>query len=77
MQRRIRDQFCARDAKAEILVNGWDKLCGHLQTRASELKDKGGNELCRALYVVPKDVRWAVLRAYVDKCQELHAIAFL
>jgi len=77
MQRRIRDQFCARDAKAEILVNYWDKLFGQLQTRASELKDKCGNDLCRNLIVVPKEVRWAVLRAYVDRCQELHAIAFL
>jgi len=77
MQRKIRDQFCTRDAKAEILCNYWDKLFGQLQTRASELKDKIGNDLCRNLIVVNKDVRWAVLRAYVDKCQELHAIAFL
>jgi len=77
MQKRIRDQFLKKDAKAEILVNYWDKLFGLLQIRASELNDKCGKDLCRNLIVVPKEVRWAVLRSYVDRCQELNAIAFL
>ena len=77
MQRRIRDQFFKKDAKTEILVNYWDKMFGQIQTRAIELKDKVGNDLSRGLILVPKEVRWAVLRQYVDRCQELHAIAFL
>ena len=40
MQKRIRDQTFKVDAKVEILMNGWDKMFGILQTRASELKDK-------------------------------------
>ena len=62
MQRRIRDQFHKKDAKTEILVNYWDKMFGQIQTRAIELKDKVGNDLSRGLILVPKEVRWAVLR---------------
>jgi len=77
MQDRIRDQLVKKDAKAEILMNYWDKMFGTLQTRASQLGDRQGNDLARKLILVPKEVRWTVLREYVDRCQELHAIAFL
>jgi hypothetical protein len=28
ISRRIRDQLCTREAKTDVLVNYWDKLCG-------------------------------------------------
>ena len=77
MQRRIRDQLVKKDAKTEILMNYWDKMFGSIQVRATALGDKQGNALAGRLVRVPRDVRWAVLREYVDRCQELHAIAFL
>ena len=58
-------------------MNYWDKMFGELQVRATQLGDRQGNALARALILVPKKVRWTVLREYVDRCQELHAIAFL
>ena len=27
--------------------------------------------------LIPREVQWAALRKYVDKCQELHAMAFM
>ena len=77
IQKKATAQTSTREAKVDILVNYWDKMIGQLQTRASELRDRKATALCGQIIIVSKCVQRAVLREWVDRCQELHAIAFL
>jgi len=45
--------------------------------RASSVKDKDTQELCKSIMLVPKMVQYNCLHKYVEKCQEIYAIAFL
>lgn len=57
-------------------MNYWDKLYGQMQMKASATKDAEANKLLTQLVLVPREVKWDVLRKYVDKCCVLHAVAF-
>ena len=52
-------------------------MFGLLQIKASKFNDKATKELCKKMVVIPYDVKYEMLKKYVNKCRELHAIAFL
>ena len=58
-------------------MNYWDKLTGEIQKRVSKAKDEAANALLRRLIMVPPRIKEAMLKGYVDKCRQMHAIAFL
>ena len=76
MQKKIRAQQKKQVAKVDVLMNYWDKMYGTIMSRAVELKDANCKKLCKELILVPPHIQRVVLREYVDRCQELHAIAF-
>jgi len=77
MQRRIRASLQTKENKVEVLLNYWDKLFSQIQFKSSKLKDEATNDMCKKIIVVPKAIKRAALAGYVDKCKEIHAIAFL
>lgn len=77
MQKKIKSQIVIRDAKVEVLVQYWDKVFGQLQKKASKSKDNATNKLCKKIILVNKVVQRHILMAFVNKCRELHSIAFL
>ena len=77
VQRKVRALFASREAKTEVLVNYWNKMVGQLQKKASLTKDKDMLALIGKICIVPAEVKRALLWAFVSRCRELHAIAFL
>ena len=47
-----------------------------MQLKATELADDHANTLCRNIMIIPKEVQFEALCAWVKGCRELHAIAF-
>jgi len=76
MQRRIKDGLVTKESKIEVLLNYWDKMFGVLQSQASKSNDKPTNDMCKKLIVIPKEVRYAMLKKYVTQCRNLYTIAF-
>ena len=68
IQRKVRDQLHTKGCKTAVLISYWDKVFGMVQARATELKDKATNELCRQICLIPPIIRYYVLRMYADKC---------
>ena len=64
------------DAKVEILTNYWNKLSGQLQHKAVLLQDEDTVEMLNQIIRVPNHIREAMLKKFLQKCNELHAIAF-
>ena len=60
----------------EILTTLWHRLLGKVQMRASQLKDKVTTEQIKKIIMIPKEIRNAILIKYLQKCIEVHAIAF-
>lgn len=77
LQNKFRDKHLSKYQKVEVLLNYWDKLTGEIQIRCSKMKDQGANLLLRHLMMVPKDIKVKMMKIYIDKCREMHAIAFL
>lgn len=59
------------------MLTFWDKIYGKLQTISSSKRDKKGNQLLCSICCVPREVKYEILKQYVKKCKELHAVAFL
>lgn len=76
IQRRFRLNRLALEARVEVLINYWHKLNGQLQARAMKLEDERTRELLTKIILVPQDIQRAVLSKFVQKCKELHIIAF-
>ena len=64
------------NAKVEILTNYWNKLSGQMQQKAVLLQDDETIEMLNKIIRVPGRVREAVLKKFLQKCNELHAVAF-
>jgi len=73
----MRAELLTKGEKITIMFNYWDLMFGTLQQKASKIKDADVNELCKKLIVVPQAIKYKALEYYVDKCREVHAIAFL
>lgn len=76
MQKRIKEKLATKYSKIEVLINYWDKMIWHLGIKAPEYGDVITKQLCRNIILIPKEVRYAVLKQYVSKCSEQHSIAF-
>ena len=76
MQQVIKTQIIKKIARVEILKNYWNKLLGQLQTQATHNKDLKGKELLSKIFHIPKETRDHVLFSYIERCQQLHNIAF-
>jgi hypothetical protein len=74
-QHRLRQQLL--DARLEVLENQWNKIINYLAQKAHLLNDSPTKELLDGIVRVPKRTRQLVLRLYLQKCQELHSVAFL
>ena len=64
------------NAKVEILTNYWNKLSGQMQHKAVLLQDDDTIAMLNKIIRVPSHIREAVLKKFLQKCNELHAIAF-
>ena len=73
----MKNQLVIRHAKVDVLLIYWDKLYGIVQQGASLFRDKNANALCKKLICINKEVQKHMLLAYVNRCRELHSIAFL
>ena len=65
------------EAKVDVLVNYWAKIMFLFLLSAAQLKDQKTTELVTRFGKVPDPVKRAVLRDYLDRCRNQHAIAFL
>ena len=76
IQKKLIDKLESRAAKIEVMLTYWDKLYGKLQIKCTDRGDKKGNILLSKICTVPREVKYAILKKYITKCAELHAVAF-
>lgn len=77
LQERVRQHHRTKNAKIEILQFGWELILGKLMQDCSVKRDTAGISFCHKMYKIRKDIQKEILKKYITKCYELHAIAFL
>lgn len=78
MQRRMRKQLAIRYSKIDVLESAWDQVLTSIMKKASKRKDQQVLKLMQEIAVLQnKPVRRQLLHLYLNKCRELHSIAFL
>jgi hypothetical protein len=79
MQARMRRQLEIRYSKVEVLLTAWEHVAAAIMRKASKRKDQAVLQLLQDIALLdskPAVKRQLMLR-YVNKCRELHSIAFL
>lgn len=77
IQKRIRKQLSLKYSKVDVLINFWDKVIGCMIRDKAKFKDKKADRLTVELSKVPKAVRDACLKKYIDHCKSVYNIAFM
>lgn len=77
VQDRMRQKLATKYGKIEVLQNQWDKIFGQIQRTATRKNDDEGDKFCMQVCRIRKYVIEYLLKRYVEKCQELHHIAFM
>ena len=78
MQRRMRKQLAIRYSKIDVLESAWDQLLTSVMIKAAKRQDQAVLQLLQDIAALQnKPVRRHLLRRYLNKCRELHSIAFL
>jgi len=77
IQTGVKTRLSTLEAKVNVLVNYWAKMMWLLQLKAAQLQDKKTTELIAHFGKVPEQVKRAVLRDFLLRCRNHHAIAFL
>ena len=76
LQHNLLNKLHVRFYKVDVLINYWDKLFGQITYRAQYLDDDKMQQIAFGIAQVPKEVRYEVLKAYVNKCREIYHIGF-
>lgn len=74
----MRKQLAIRYSKIDVLESAWDQVLASVMLKASRRKDQPVLKLVQDIAVLQnRPVRRQLLRLYLNKCRELHSIAFL
>lgn len=73
----MKAQYETRMAKVEVLMNYWGKITYQIWDKAAKKGDKVTKEMISLMNAVPRDVKAAVLEAYINRCRQRHNVAFL
>ena len=75
----MRRQLEIRYSKVDVLLNAWDLVASAIMRRASRRKDQAVMTMLQDIAILDSNptVKRHVLLKYVNKCRELHSIAFL
>ena len=76
IQRSLHDKLIVRFCKVDVLINYWDKFFGIMTFMANFNNDYRMRQIMFDIAQIPKEVRYACLKAYVNKCREMYQIAF-
>lgn len=77
IQKRIRKQLRIRYSKVDVLMIYWDKVIGTMIKEQSKFNDKRAEQLTVEFSRVPKAVRDACFKKYIDHCKAVYNIAFM
>lgn len=77
IQKRIRKQLSLKYSKVDVLINYWDKILGSIIREKAKFKDKKAERLTVEFAKVPKNIRDACLKKYIDHCKSVYNIAFM
>ena len=77
INKRMRGQCLARDAKTEIISHHWDGLLNQWLHAALIYKDEGMTRLLFEIRKTNKAVKHYLLENYINECKVMHALAFL
>ena len=72
----MRSQLLSIHSKIHVLETYWDKTIGKAMHFSAKAKDPKVSSLIKQLISVPREVRYAALKHFVNRCLDLHAIAF-
>ena len=65
----MKDYLVCRTAKVDVLMNYYEKLEFQLLSNATTKKDENAKQIMLKLKRVPEDVRYAMFKAFVQRCQ--------
>lgn len=65
----MKDYLVCRTAKVDVLMNYYEKLEFQLLSNATTKKDEDAKQIMLKLKRVPEDVRYAMFKAFVQRCQ--------
>ena len=79
MQRRMRRQLEIRHCKVEVLLTAWEYVAAAIMRKAARRKDAAVLQMLQDIAMLDSypAVKHHLLTRYVNKCRELHSIAFL
>lgn len=77
INKRMRGQCVARDAKTELISRHWDGLINKWLHAAILFKDDGMTRILFEVRKVNSKVKHYLLENYINECKVMHALAFL
>jgi len=77
IQRKLKDKLATQHAKQEVVKMHWDRVLFSLVKIAHENHDQGMLNICRSIAECPSNLINELIKRYVKKCKEKHAVAFM
>ena len=80
IQKEMRLRLAVKHGKIDVLKNYWSKIYAQIQRECQHCDADECTQaaaFCKKIVLVPKHVQNYILKAYVERCRELHCIAFM
>ena len=73
----MKDKLATQQGKEEVIRMLWNRVLFNLFKKSMELKDDNMKEIVKRITETPLNVTDELIKRYVKKCKEKHAIAFI